>query len=72
MSSRFDDNWTPQQREELVRLVNEQAEAQIEGDAEMREMVDWAITACGLAPSPEAYRLVFLISAMLTAKGECS
>lgn len=56
------DNWTPEQRADLVALVRAKAVEQIEGDTEMREMVDWMIEACGLTPTPELYRLVLLSS----------
>jgi hypothetical protein len=62
-------NWTAEQRVELVALVREQAQRQIEGDPELREMVDWMVYAAGMQPSPEAYRLVFLASAVLHAAG---
>jgi hypothetical protein len=58
-------NWTPGQRAELVALVHAQAQAQIEGDAELREMADWMIETAGMAPGPEAYRLVFLVSVVM-------
>lgn len=60
-------DWTPEQRAELVALVREQAQAQTEGDPELRAMVDWMIKAAGMTPSLEAYRLVFLASAVLLA-----
>lgn len=64
-------NWTPEQRAELVAIVREQAQAQIEADPELRAMVDWMLEASGIAPSPEAYRLVFLVSAVMhSAEGE--
>lgn len=60
-------NWTPEQRAELVAVVREQAVRQIECDAELRDAVDWMLDAVGVPRSPEAYRLVFLVSAVLTA-----
>lgn len=55
-------SWTPELRAQLISVVAEQAQAQIEGDPELRLAVDWMVTSCGLLPSPELYRLVFLTS----------
>jgi hypothetical protein len=55
-------HWTPEQRAELLRVVSEQALLQIEQDPQLRRMTDWMIESCGLTPSPELYRLVFLTS----------
>ncbi len=60
-------NWTPEQRAELVALVREKAQAQIESDAELRELVDWMIEMAGMVPSPEVYRLVFFVSAVMAS-----
>lgn len=63
--SRFDAAWPPARRAQLLALVNERAAEQIEGDAELREVVDWLIGAVGMTPSRETYRLVFLAAAVV-------
>lgn len=59
MPGRFS-NWTMEQRNEISALVASQALVQIEGDPELREIVDWMLDVCGLQPQPALYRLVFL------------
>lgn len=63
-------NWTPEQRAALVAMVRENAVEQIEGDPELRTMIDWMIAVAGLLPPPAAYRLAFLVSCVLIATGE--
>lgn len=65
MTHRFG-TWTTAQRDELGRVITGQAKAQIENDPELREMVDWMLAACGLAPSIPLYSLVFLVSVIAT------
>ncbi|HEV7913021.1 MAG TPA: hypothetical protein VGP22_04595 [Albitalea sp.] len=61
------ESWTPAQRAVLVETIAQQA-MQIEGDAELRSMVDWLIDACGLQPCPQLYRLA-LLSAVIVQQG---
>lgn len=53
--------WTPEKRAELAAALHGKA-VELEHDAELREFADWMITASGLTPSPEHYRLVLLVS----------
>lgn len=57
--------WTPERRAELTATLKTKV-SELEQDKELRDIADWMIEACGLAPSHEHYQLVVLASILVS------